>query len=74
MDQLYFSAEIEGGKMLCLAPLTDSQIENSGQDIPDSAGYFLFERDKNDPFRIEVIAKVISDEALFKLKQAFNLR
>lgn len=74
MDQLYFSAEIEDGRALCLAPLTDEQIENSGQQIDDLGGYFLFERDTHDPSRIEIIAKLISEDAIFKLKTAFNLK
>lgn len=74
MEQMYLSAELDGGRVLCLAPLTDNQIENSGQEISDSAGYFLFERDSENASRIEIIAKVVSEEAIFRLQQAFNLR
>ncbi len=73
MDQHYFSVDLGDSKKLCLAPLTDTQIENSGQEIADCGGYFLFERDVINPNRIEIIAKIVSEESVFRLKQVFNM-
>lgn len=72
MEDYFYSADIGDGRKLCLAPLTDWQIQNSGQDIPEFDGYFLFERDSAN--RIEVIAKVISEEAILRICDAFNLK
>lgn len=74
MDAHYFSVDVGEHKRLYLAPLTDTQIENSGQEIAETDGYFLFERDVNDSSRIEIIARVVSEEALFKLRQVFNMK
>lgn len=74
MSVHYFSVEVSEGRRLYLAPLTDAQIENSGQEISETDGYFLFERDVYDSSRVEIIAKVVSEEAIFKLRQVFNMK
>jgi hypothetical protein len=72
MDEYYFSVNLDGSRELCLAPLTDRQIELSGQDISDRSGHFLFERCLQSA-RIEIIAHVLSPDAVLRLCNKFNM-
>ena len=69
MDELYFSVNLEDGRTLCLAPLTDRRIALSGEEIADTSGYFLFENDgRQGSERVEVLAQVLSEEAALRLR------
>jgi hypothetical protein len=72
MDDYYFSVNIGENRELCLAPLTARQIEISGQEITDTSGHFLFER-SNSSSKIEIIAQVLSPDAVLRLKTQFNM-
>lgn len=74
MDEFYFSVNLDNERTLCLAPLTSRRIYMSGQDIPDESGHFLFEkRGFGESAQIEIIAQVISDEAVHRLREMFNM-
>lgn len=69
MSDFYFSAERRNDCTLHIAPLTDRLIAQSGQEILDPSGYFLFERRRSSgPAEVEIIAKLVSDEAALKLR------
>ena len=72
MDEYYFSVIIDESRELCLAPLTDRQIELSGQDIGDKSGHFLFERGTKSS-HVEIIAHVLSPDAVLRLCEKFNM-
>lgn len=74
MAEYYFSARMDNGATLCLAPLTDRRIELSGEDVADPSGYFLYATQGSD-FRTEVqiLARVTSEEAAWKLKEILSL-
>lgn len=75
MDELYFSVELDDERTLCLAPLTDRRLSMSGQEINDPSGYFLYEQRGSGEFAtVEIIAQIISDEALLRIRDAFNMR
>ena len=75
MDEYYFSINLDGNRELCLAPLTERQIAMSGQEIADTSGHFLFERSgSDDAMRLEVIAQVLSPDAVLRLREAFKMR
>jgi hypothetical protein len=47
----------------------------SGQDVPDSSGYFLFEKTGDgDLAEIEILAHAMSEDAAFRLKEMLNMR
>jgi len=73
MPQFYFSVNLDDDRMLCLAPLTDRRIQLSGQEIENTAGYFLYEQRKSDHSAVKIIAHVLSDEAAFDLRDMFKM-
>jgi hypothetical protein len=74
MAEHYFSRNIDNNRTLYLAPLTDRDLEMSGQEIADTSGYFLFESQKSNAFeRVEIIARVADEEAIFRLRQMLDL-
>jgi hypothetical protein len=73
MASYYYTASRGNGTTLFLAPLTDSHIAAAGQELPDTSGHFLFERDDKDPSEIRIIAQVLSDDAVFELRCLLNM-
>lgn len=74
MAEFYFSATLDNERTLHLAPLTNRIIEESGQDLPDTGGYFLFERRHSDGLpKVEIIAQAISEEAAFRLRDMLSM-
>jgi hypothetical protein len=71
----YFSKSLDNDRTLCIAPLTDRLIERSGQEIEDVSGYFLFAHERADEIAgVEIIARVVSEEAAFALRDLFDMR
>jgi hypothetical protein len=65
MAEYFFSKNVGNNRTLYIAPLTDRLIAQSGQEIPDSGGYFLFQRRHSEgPQHVEIIAQALSEEAL----------
>jgi hypothetical protein len=48
--------------------------EVSGQEIPDTSGYFLYETCKSqEPNEVRIIAQLVSEEAAFRLSRMLNM-
>jgi hypothetical protein len=73
MPEFYFSVNLDNDRTLCLAPLTDRKIALSGEEIADPSGYFLFETSSSDDSVIEIIARVQSEEAAFRLRTMLKM-
>lgn len=74
MADFYFSVNIDSDRTLCVAPLTDRRIGMSGQEIDDPSGYFLFEKQGTGDFaNIEIIAKVLTEDAALRLRDMFQM-
>jgi hypothetical protein len=74
MGEFYFSVNLDSRRALCVAPLTERRIAMSGQDIPDSSGYFLFEkRGTGESAEIDILAQAISEDAAFRLREMFKM-
>lgn len=74
MAEFYFTATLSNERTLFLAPLTDRLIAESGQEVPDTSGYFLFERRRGIcPSRVEIIAQVVSEEAAIRLRDMLGM-
>jgi len=74
MAEFYFTATLSNERTLFLAPLTDRLIAESGQDVPDASGYFLFERRRGGRRpNVEIIAQVVSEEAALRLRDMLGM-
>jgi hypothetical protein len=48
--------------------------EVSGQEIPDTSGYFLYETCKSqESNEVRIIAQLVSEEAAFRLSRMLNM-
>ncbi|MDX8534779.1 hypothetical protein RFM41_26555 [Mesorhizobium sp. VK25A] len=57
-----------------MAPLTERRISMSGQELADTSGYFLFEQRGAGEFAtVEIIAQILSDDAVYRLRDVFNM-
>ena len=75
MAEYYFSAKIDNNTTLCIAPITNKRIELSGQKVDDPSGYFLYQtRGGGEPGDVEIIARLESEEAAFRLKDMLSLK
>lgn len=74
MSEYYFSVNIGNNRTLHLAPITDRLIEESGQEVADTGGYFLYERRHSEgPRHVEIIAQALSEEAAFRLCEILSM-
>ena len=74
MEPYYLSANIGNATTLCIAPATDEKIVQSGQDIADTSGYFLFETDRSqEPPSVRIMAQILTDEAAMELGKLLNM-
>jgi len=74
MLDYYFSKEVDSETSLCIAPLTDKRIELSGEAVNDPSGYFLYEiKGGGEPYHVNIIARLTSEEAAFQLKEMLGL-
>jgi hypothetical protein len=74
MDGFYFSVNLDNERTLCLSPLTERRLSMATEQIQDSSGHFLYEKcGSGEDARIEVLAQVVSDEAIFMLRKFFNM-
>jgi hypothetical protein len=65
---LYFHKELN------LPPSLKRRLAESGQEIQDVSGYFLFEkRGCGDAVEIDILAQALSDEAAFRLRELFQM-
>ena len=74
MDDLYFSVPIDEERTLYLAPLTDRRLAMAAQEITDCSGYFLFEQRGFGEFAtVEILAQIISHDAVHRIRERFNM-
>lgn len=74
MAEFYFSATLDNERTLHLAPLTSRVIAESGQEIADAGGYYLFERGHSEGRpKVEIIAQIVSEEAAFRLREMLSM-
>lgn len=73
MADYYYKASRGDGTTLYIAPLTDRAKDAAGQDLPSDGGHFLFERRDSDPTEVRVIAHLVSDDAVFEMRQLLGL-
>lgn len=70
----YFTANVDDETTLCIAPLSDRRLTQSGQEITDTSGYFLCEirnsEQKND---VRIIAQLVSEEDAIRLSKMLNM-
>lgn len=71
MDGFFLSRELDGGRTLYVAPLTDRRIQMSGQELADCSGYFLYEKDGER--EIKIIAQFTSEEAALRAGELLEL-
>lgn len=70
MAELYFSTNVGNDVQLCLSPLTDSRAASVG--LEGASGYFLYEKSSSDS-SVEIIARVDSEDAAFKLSRMLGM-
>ncbi|WP_075852407.1 hypothetical protein [Rhizobium hainanense] len=74
MDELYLSVNLADNRTIFLAPLTQRQIDASGDEVDDDSGYFLFERiGSGEAASINILARLASDEAVERLRHVLGL-
>jgi hypothetical protein len=74
VDEIYLGVQLDEDRVLCVAPLTNRNIELSGQDIEDKSGYFLFEkRGRDETQDVEILAHLISEEAALRMARMLNM-
>lgn len=70
MEPYYFSKALDNAVTLSIAPATDEKIVQSGQDIRDASGYFLFETDNSShPPGVRIMAQFMSDECALEMSE-----
>lgn len=75
MSEYYFSAKLDLDTTLCIAPITDRRIELSGENLEDTSGYFLYQtKGDGEAGEVQIIARLISEEAALHLKQMLSLK
>jgi hypothetical protein len=74
VTDFYYSVNLGNSITLCIAPITDSRIEQSGQELLDTSGYFLFQISQSEAgTETKILAQVLSDEGVDLLRTAFNM-
>jgi hypothetical protein len=74
MDEIYLSVQLNRDSVLCVAPLTERRLALSGQDMEDPSGYFLFEKRGQDCVgEVEIIARIVSEDAARRVGHLFNM-
>ena len=75
MSEFYFTAQVDEQTRMCVAPLSDEDLELSGESVEDSSGYFLYIATGGiEPSAIEILAQIKSDSAAWRLSQLLGLK
>ena len=75
MDGLYFSAPLADGRTLCLSQMTDRRAAMATHAIEDTSGYFLYElTGTGERASVEVIARLVDEESVLRLRTMLALR
>jgi hypothetical protein len=74
MSEFFFSVKKSNGRLLCLSPLTDRILSLSEENVQDKSGYFLYEKvENNDSSSVKIIAQILSEDAVFMLKNSLSM-
>ena len=74
MADYYLSADLDNETTLCLSPLTDKRLELAGAEMADVSGLFLYTVQRScQPERVEILARVATEDAVWRLKSMFGL-
>lgn len=74
MDDLYFSAPLDEERTLCLSSITERRRAMASQPLDDTSGYFLYElTGSGESARVEIIARIISEDAVHRLRDMLKL-
>lgn len=71
MQEYYFDLPLTNSRVLCIGSITKREADAAGADFCDGFGTYLFLANANDlQEEIEVIARVVSEEAADVLRAA----
>lgn len=74
MAHYYFSAQLDNDRAIFIAPLSDFDLEMSGETVEDASGYFLYQRCNSSPERpVTLLARLHSEEAAIEMSKLLNL-
>jgi hypothetical protein len=70
----YLSAQVDQETTLCISPMTARRLALSCDEVEDESGHFLYViRGGDEPREVEILARLTSDEAVFKLGALLGL-
>ncbi len=73
MEEYYCDIPLTNAKVLCMGPITGREAATAGADFCTGFGTYLYLADASDlRSDIEVIARVVSEEAAEKLRAALT--
>ena len=68
MQEYYFGVPISNAKTLCVGPITREEANSVDVSFCDGLGYYLYVADSGEqPATIEVLARLTSEDAAFRL-------
>lgn len=68
MQEYYFGVPVSNAKTLCVGPITREEANSVDVSFCDGLGYYLYVADAgDDPASVEVLAKLASEDAAFRL-------
>lgn len=74
MAHYYFSGQIDNDLAVFIAPLSDLDLQLSGEKVDDASGYFLYRRSYSEPDNpITVLARLHSEEAALEMSRMLRL-
>lgn len=74
MGNYYFSRALENDRAIFIAPLSDIDVQASGEALEDASGYFLYQRCyRTTESQITVLARLQSEEAALEMCHLLNL-
>jgi hypothetical protein len=73
MDEYYCEIPLTNSRVLCIGPVTRKEAESADSKFCDGFGTYLFIANADNPSEeIDILAKVVSDEATERLALAFQ--
>jgi hypothetical protein len=74
MEGFFLTVQLSDGRSLCVSPLSDRRVKQSGQQLDDLSGYFLYEKKiRGHIEEVEVMARVLTEEAALRLAEMLGM-
>jgi hypothetical protein len=74
MSDYYLSRDLENGERMFIAPIDAEMAAANNIELAESVGYYLYKRQPNrHRSDVEILAKLPSEEAVFKLGKILGL-